>query len=290
MLPDNELVRLVKLNHIQGVSPGYDDFASDSAVQPGSLDLHIGGIFLPGTTADASGGESHPLNEVLLHTGETVLVMTRETLKLPKDIGGFAFPPSRFAVKALLVTNGGHIDPEYSGPLRFAIINMGHEPQKLEVGQRVGTLVLFSTSKPVSVGWSSRTGKPGRAPNTNDLHYLCPDFMDLEKRAGEIAKREVEIAQRSIHEIERRLSRKFDFTTIAASLLVAAAVAVFSIWSPVSKLDNRVDLLSQEIHKANDGDHKLQNLPTRDDIDQIMKRLDSMDKRVTTVEKRSGKG
>jgi dCTP deaminase len=289
MLPDNELVRLVQQHHIEGVPTGYDAYTSESAVQPGSLDLHIGGIFVPGTNADAAGGESHPHDEYLLNTGETVLVKTLETLKLPKDVGGFAFPPSRFAVKALLVTNGGHIDPEYSGPLRFTIINMGHEPQKLEVGQRVGTLVLFVTSKPVSRGWATRTGKPGRSPNTTDLHYLCSDFIDLEKRAGDIARAEVLNAQRNIQEVERRLSRKFDFTTVAASLFVAAVIAIFSMWSPVSKLDNEVDLISQQSAKASDVDQKLQKLATRDEMERMLKEMDSLEKRVGTIEKRGGR-
>lgn len=286
MLPDNEIIELVKLNRIEGVRPGYDALTSESAVQPGSLDLHIGGIFVPGVTAGAAGGESHPHDDYLLSTGQTVLVKTREFLRLPKDIGGLAFPPSSFAVKALLVTNAGHVDPEYSGPLRFTIINMGHEPQKLEIGQRVGTLVLFETTRPVSRGWKTRTGKPGRSPNTNDLHYLCPDFLDIKKRATEIAKAEVEGVQRNLNAIEQRLSRKFNLTTFAASLLVATAFAVFSIWSPVSKLDTKVELLNQQVQKASDVDQKIQKIPNRDDIDQIIKKLDSMDKRITTVEKK----
>lgn len=285
MLPDNELVRLVQQHYIEGVPAGYDEYTPDSAVQSGSLDLHIGGIFVPGKSADAAGGELHPHDEYLLRTGETVLVKTSETLKLPKDIGGFAFPPSRFAVRALLVTNGGHVDPEYSGPLRFTIINMGHQPQKLELGQRVGTLVLFATTRPVTKGWTSRTGKPGRPPNTNDLHYLCSDFLNVEKRAGEIARTEVANAQRGIQEVEQRLSRRFNIASVAAGFLVTAILAGLTIWSPYSKLENKLDLLTQKVSSDSDVNTKLQNAATRNDIDQLTKKLDSLDKRVGIVEK-----
>src|SRR6266478_9431305 len=166
LLSDTEIVKLIDGGHIKNVPPETDHYTDKSAVQAGSLDLHIGGIYLPRTAAEESGGENHALTEYLLAPGQTVLVRTAETLKLPKHVAGLAFPPSSFAVKALLVTNAGHVDPEYSGPLRFTIINMGHQIQKLENGFRVGTLVLFGLDREPERGWTARTGKEGRNPNT----------------------------------------------------------------------------------------------------------------------------
>lgn len=287
MLPDVELIRLIREGHIENVPEGFADLDSKSAVQPGSVDLHIQGIYLPGTAADERGGENHPLAEYNLTAGETVLVSTAETLMLPKNVGGFAFPPSRFAAKALLVTNGGHVDPEYSGPLRFTIINMGHELQKLESGSRVGTLVLFHTSSRVARGWTERAGGPGKLPKTNDLGYLSHDFANVEERAERIAhsevqegqgvvREELERAQRMTSEVERRLNNRLTITIFVASLAVAVAIALAGWFSPVTKLETKVDSLTGQLNERQRTDQRLGDLEQK--YDALTKQLATLNR------------
>lgn len=243
MLSDKELIDLVNDGSISGVELPADRFSRESPVQPASVDLHIGGIYLPGADADQAGGENRPLREHLLNTGDTVLVRTTETLKLPKSIGGLAFPPSSFAVKALLVTNAGHVDPEYSGPLRFTIINMGHQTQKLEAHERVGTLVLFSTHKQPERGWTTRNGGPGRVPNTEDLRYLSRDFAEVTRRTTRIARAQVRTA---IDRWDKRLA----IAAFIVAVIITAVVGSIGLFSPVSKLENKVDALRDEFTHA----------------------------------------
>src|SRR5690348_1597620 len=84
-----------------------------SAFQPSSLDLHLGRIYLPGREPNQLGGESRPAGKHRLRTGQTVILTPIECLKLKNEIAGIVFPPSSFAVKGLLMTNAGHIDPGY---------------------------------------------------------------------------------------------------------------------------------------------------------------------------------
>ena len=286
MLSDNQILELIRRGCIRGVDIPPNPYTAESPVQPGSLDLHVAGVYLPGASADEAGGEHHPLTEYLLKTGETVLVSTAEDLELPRNIGGFAFPPSRFAVRALLVTNGGHIDPEYSGPLRFTVINMGHQVQSLTKGQRVGTLVLFATDEPVTSGWSTRTGKSGRTPNTEDLLYLCTDFADVTKRANEIAKSEIDKARLQIETIEQRWNRRAWFAAIVMGFAVTLAVAVFGWYSPVAKLEMQVASMREEFVGAKATEDRLRQLEAKPDPQALSARLDLLEKRTTSLEKR----
>lgn len=277
MLSDNELLNLVDAGAISGLTVPSDRFSYDSPVQPASVDLHIGGIYLPRAAADEAGGENHPLTEHLLKTGETVLIRTEEVLKLPNDVGGLAFPPSRFAVRALLVTNAGHVDPEYSGPLRFTIINMGHEPQKLENGARVGTLVLFRTKVQPQRGWTTRSGGSGRNPNTEDLRYLARDFVEVGQRATEIAQ---------------NLLHKWEFRLAVWLTILSLVVAFAGVYSPYVKLENKIDTVKEEVTHSKETQEKVDALNR--DIQKLQQtygsqtqRFDDFDRRLKAIESRA---
>src|SRR5688572_12383871 len=99
-------------------------------VEPASVDFRVGRIFVPGLPeAEQGRRERHVLKQ-----GETVAIETLEQFDLPPDIGAITFPPSRVAFRGLLVTNPGHIDPGYKGPMRFMAINMGRDAYVVEVG------------------------------------------------------------------------------------------------------------------------------------------------------------
>jgi|ERR1017187_1049417 deoxycytidine triphosphate deaminase len=286
MLSDEKLVELITAGSVTGVKPTPDWYTAESPVQASSLDLHVGDIYLPGKNADEAGGENHPLKEYNLKTGETVLIKTQETLSLPKQVGGIAFPPSRFAVKALLVTNAGHVDPEYRGPLRFTVINMGHELQKLSEGERVGTLILFRTETPPKAGWYSRTQKEGKAPTTADLNYLSKDFAEVVKRAEEIARQKVQEAELEVKVIEQRWNHRFGWVTALVTLIGAVVFGVFSFYSPVSRSDTRIDSMREEFTQAKQIEDRLQKLESAPKVEDITKTLKSLDQRTTALEKK----
>ncbi|PWU08169.1 MAG: hypothetical protein C5B47_05105 [Verrucomicrobia bacterium] len=288
MLSDHELLGLIDRKIISGVDVPPDPFTSESPIQPSSIDLHIGGIYLPGASAEQAGGENHPLDDYLLRPGGTVLIRSSEMLSLLDDVGGLAFPPAHFAVKALLVTNAGHVDPEYKGPLKFTVINMGHEPQPLKVHDRVGTLILFKTSQQPRKGWTTRrNGEPGRSPNTRDLRYLAPDFADMTARARDIAREEVAAANTAFQRLEQRSNRLIAITGILSSLFIAAIIAFFGFYSPVSKLETKVDTMREQFVETKRLDGALETLRSQqqDSIGQRI-RIDRLEERTAVLEKK----
>lgn len=161
-------------------------YTKDSSVQPSSVDLHIGAIYLPGTKEDP-GDAARTKTDHVLKTGETAVVTTKETLRLPDNIAAFGFPPSSVSFKGLLMTNPGHVDPGYVGVLRFTVINMGKNPYPLNQGDSIVTMLFFVLDDRVHTGYADRN--PG-AHNVrqSDVDRLSKDFVDVERRAKAIAK------------------------------------------------------------------------------------------------------
>src|SRR5688572_5276125 len=117
-----------------------DPDAPDSPVQPASIDLVIGNIYVPDTRADDLGGVATPRDDYCLGAGETAVVTTQEQLTMPTDVGAIGFPPSSVSENGILTTNPGHIDPGYRGVLSLTVINMGRRSYDLKRGARILTL------------------------------------------------------------------------------------------------------------------------------------------------------
>jgi len=171
-------------------------FTGDSPIQPASLDLTIGKVFLPERRERERGSLSYPIEEYSLGPGETAVVHTEQEMRLPDDLAGIAFPPDSVSKKALLITNPGHIDPGYHGPLKFTIINMGQEPFDLKRGDAIATLLLFKLAGPCQSGWLTRHGnQPGAGVTDPMLGRLSKDFVNVGQRAERVAREQVRKAE-----------------------------------------------------------------------------------------------
>jgi deoxycytidine triphosphate deaminase len=189
---------------IEGLST-MDWQSKDSPIQPCSVDLHIGRIQIPSETGRepvqvlSASGDYHSLA-----TGQTAVLTTIETLNMPPNIAGFGFPPSSVSIKGLLMTNPGHVDPGYKGPMHFTVINMARVPYPLQIGSRICTAVFLELDSAVQADYRKRRPLPAGAPGPavpqpglreEEVNRLAKDFVDVEKRAKEIAKDAVKRAQ-----------------------------------------------------------------------------------------------
>jgi dCTP deaminase len=164
---------------------------SASRVRSTSLDLTIGEIFIPDSKPDELGGSNNPKTEHNLKQGHTAVIRTRERLRMGGFRAAIAFPPSHVSLKGLLMTNPGHVDPGYEGPLHCTVINMGHESYPLNPGDRIMRALFFELdNEEQSV--PRPDGLPG-GPVANQittelLARLSIDFVDVEKRAKSIVE------------------------------------------------------------------------------------------------------
>jgi len=195
-LTDTEIKTLITSGAVEHVKSMPNMDSHDSPVQPCSLDLRIGLIFLPGAADDSLGSRQKPLQTHSLGVGETVVVETLEVFHLPRHIGAFGFPPTSVSNVGVLVTNLGHIDPGFHGSVKFTLVNMGRKPYSLRRGDNISTTLLFSLSNPVSRDYSERNPSisatsPALGVREDVLASLPSDFLDLENRATSAAKKGV---------------------------------------------------------------------------------------------------
>ncbi len=171
----------VDITALLGAKPSLSEGISrgDERIKRASLDLTIGKIFLPETPPGDLGGINNPRYKtpLSLSQGQTALIQTAESVRLPIDIVAVGFPPASVTINGLLMTNPGLVDPGYEGHLHCTVINMGQKAYQLKAGDRIMRLVLYRLSgtpagnlRAVSAGINEET-----------LDVLCQDFMSIQK-------------------------------------------------------------------------------------------------------------
>ena len=163
-----------------------DPFGLKSPVQPSSIDLHVGEIFLPGKPPI----EVVPHKEHDVPPGHSVIVVTHEVLDIPADIGAVAFPLAGRGQRGLSMMNAGHIDPGYEGKLWFFFINLGRENFRLSQGDHVATVLFWKLNAFSERPWKGRRGPevPMTAP-AKAVESIAGDALMLETRAKDAATR-----------------------------------------------------------------------------------------------------
>jgi hypothetical protein len=132
------------------------------------------------------------------------------------------------------MTNPGHIDPGYVGPMHFTVINMGRQEFSLRVGEMIVTVLFFELSPGAKSDYLARTGSTDpRPPRQEDINRLSADFLDISDRAGRVAKREMETAgvQLNAHDV---LLKTLETRGKMAVGWFSLALAVISIATPIA--------------------------------------------------------
>jgi deoxycytidine triphosphate deaminase len=185
---------------IEGMSTK-DWQSKDSPIQPCSVDLHIGRIQVPAEDQAQPGPKISKLgDEHVLLSGATAVLTTSEVLHMSSSIAAIGFPPSHVSIKGLLMTNPGHVDPGYVGPMHFTVINMGRSPYALRIGDAICTVLFFELDSSPECDWRSRSNIPSGSVPPMDLrdeivNRLASDFVDFRRIATEIADGAVTKAQ-----------------------------------------------------------------------------------------------
>lgn len=236
----------------------------DSKIQPASVDLTIGKIIVPGIDDERPGSLDVPREELALEQGQTAVVVTLETLSVPNDISAIGFPPSSVSVAGLLMTNPGHVDPGYAGPLKFTVINMGREPYQLKKGDPIVTLVFVRMIAAARVPYNSllppRRSSAGAQLNEELLERLSHDFMDIDKRARRLAAEEVRKAQLTVPII----------SAIAGAILSGLLTFFATYWKPVDELKDRLTKIESRVDA----------IGSKADLGTIDKRLETLEKKL----------
>jgi dCTP deaminase len=139
ILNDTEMRTLVRA---QQLVHGLDPSRIDDYVHGCAIEFHVGDIFVPGSKPGKLGSASRPRKDLphSLEEGETAVITTLESFALDDKHTAVVFPVSSVSFKGLLMTNPGHVDPGFNGPLHVTVINMGKN-----IRARKGSALLASS-------------------------------------------------------------------------------------------------------------------------------------------------
>lgn len=214
--------------------------AQNDLVQPNSIDLRIGKIYLPEKAADDLGGANLPVLEHTLASGDTAVIKTLEGLSLPKNLCAIGFPPARLSISGLLMTNPGLVDPGYglgiAGglPLHCTVINMGRKPIPLFVGKPIISLVFVKLTQDCAKGFSDRVPKP---EDIVDSHLLA-------KLSGQFANIPAEITKQISGQQWKQQVYAAALSSIATVFLAFVATQLLPWNSKIETLSAKVDVIS----------------------------------------------
>ncbi len=222
-----------------------NDYSAESSIQPCSVYLHVGEIYLPEQRKNKRGSETNPIKgPYSLEPGEVILVRTDEKLSIPSNIGGICFAPAQYSLKGLLIVNIGHIDPGYHGKLHYTVVNLGKENFIIEKNSPISKLLLFQLSADTCPRGSEKfiKVKDVDIPEIvhNSLPRLSKSFMNINDKT------------------EKRIQSKFSRYSILIPLLSAIVTAVIAFVIPLSF--NRFSEISELQTKNGINEIRIENL------------------------------
>ncbi|GFE59579.1 hypothetical protein [Geobacter sp. AOG2] len=73
--------------------------------------------------------------QISIEPGQFAIILTEETVTIPKNSIGFISIRAAIKFRGLVNVSGFHVDPGFTGRLKFAVYNAGPKPIVLERGQ-----------------------------------------------------------------------------------------------------------------------------------------------------------
>lgn len=187
------------------------------AINWASYDLHIASDFL------IAGGKAYPVGadvrNIVIKSGETALVSTKERLCMPWDLVGNMSPKFTLVMEGLLIHTGSIVDPGFgmrkSGKqwvaqederVHFFLVNVGVEPIHLRAGDAIATLQLADMDEP-----QEKKERKSRREQMEAKFFKAADAKDLHKKLSlaffGLMKEYQENAEQETRKLSRRLTK-----------------------------------------------------------------------------------
>jgi deoxycytidine triphosphate deaminase len=295
LLTDAEIMKAIALSELvleqANDGGGTSPFHAERCVQPSSIDLSIGRVFLPPPSEIPEPmAEPHGETGFILQPGHTVLVETEQKITLSTTIAAFGFPPSRLAKNSILMTNPGHVDPGFSGFLKFTLINMGRNPFSICKGSTVVSLLVFRFDAPVKKAFFAANPKFKEGDIVAPLlNMLAPDFARFTDRMRDAAEKAVEKQLENIRKetADAKQSytsaaaaadnRKFVIPVVAALIAaVVAAIGNYISTSSQQRFAPAIDLITVR--------ERVARIESAGDIDQLRENVEKIGAEMKRIE------
>ena len=195
-----------------------DEYADPTRISCGAYHLSMGAqayITSDGVRRQEL-AEGQPLR---IPPGQFGVLLTQESVKIPKDMIGFISIRAKTKFSGLVNVSGFHVDPGWEGHLKFAVYNAGSRVVFLTRGQKVFLL------------WLARFDEPTDGYNGSSKHVASISSDDMMQIEGELAspaalKKQVDVLDNRIAHQEARIET---LRYLLSGLLVAFVTIMLTI-------------------------------------------------------------
>lgn len=213
----NELTKLLNTSGI--VSP-----LDCGKIKNGAYELSLGSqVFQTGSkpkiVKNLENGE-----KICIEPGQFALLLTKETVDIPKDKIGFISIKARIKFQGLINVSGFHVDPNFKGQLLFSVYNAG--PSSIFLSQGTSYFPL----------WLSELGESQQYSGSHNCQNQIPDDPIAALSQGEIASPN-ELSKR-INE-NKHLKTKIEWAVLA--ILAFMTGLTIKVWSDHSGLQAAIE-------------------------------------------------
>lgn len=158
------------------------------------------------------------------------------------------------------MTNPGHLDPGYRGPLHLTLINMAKEGVQIRKEDMILTIVLIKLESAPRAGFVSRYGdKSPSELSLSQLNNLSPDFARFEERAQKIAEGAVERAELALKRAQVRAGIYSSLITLAVALITVG----LGSYSRYGALSDQIKTVESKLESQIELNKKINELEKR---------------------------
>lgn len=182
----------------------------------GAYELSLGSeafLTTEGTKRNLDSGE-----QLTIPPGQFGLLLTEEVVTIPNDAIGFISVRFTKKRRGLINVSGFHVDPGFSGPLKFAVYNAGSQKMVLSRGERVFMIWFSDLSEPTADLYEGGSSSP--------KEITSEDVMSLQ---GEVA---------SPAELKRRIDGLEREMGLLKALAIGVLVVLVGVWGKAC-IDNK---------------------------------------------------
>lgn len=181
---------------------------TDERYRPVSYDLTVGEIYVPPEDEVAERTRKGWLRRVVrrrrskpyqlveehvIRPNGVVLIFSRETVRVPCDVCGYAMPKTSLGHEGILVLNTGVVDPLYHGPISGTTINFRDTPFRIKKGDAFLRLVFEQVEGATQADVPAATPRPNYIAEKILLAQNYPNtFLNLHRTSREVSKELVE--------------------------------------------------------------------------------------------------
>lgn len=160
----------------------------------GAYELAVGPeVFITSSEVKQILGERE---QISIHSGQFGLLITEETVHIPTTAIGFISIRASIKFQGLVNVSGFHVDPGFSGRLKFAVYNAGSRDLTFERGERIFMMWLSDLDR--------ETSDPYRGKREGQMGVAAEDVRQLH---GDIASPAA--LKHQLKELETSVEKKF---------------------------------------------------------------------------------